>query len=164
MRRFPADLYVHMALSPCASAETTSAAVVERVRGLGPATKAACDHSPAGNVHAAQAAAGGSPTVMLAVETAARGEARGDRKVLSVAGRQAGLPEGLALDAVGSASPGPCVPAAPCGLPAVSAIEPPDARCFNEIGGRGTLPEMRGPTFEESALALEGRGRGSAVA
>lgn len=57
MKRYPADLHIHSALSPCAGEEMTPPAIVQKAVECGLAMIAICDHNAAGNVAATQEAA-----------------------------------------------------------------------------------------------------------
>lgn len=66
MRWVAADLHIHTALSPCASADMTPPAIVRAALERGLEIIAICDHNSAGNVAATQEAAAGSGLAVAA--------------------------------------------------------------------------------------------------
>ena len=68
MDAYAADLHVHTALSPCASAEMTPPAIVREAVRRGLAVVAICDHNSARNTRAVREAAGGRLLVVAGIE------------------------------------------------------------------------------------------------
>ncbi len=68
MKLFPADLHIHTALSPCALAEMTPAAIVEQAIRRRMSIIAVTDHNAADNIAAVQEAAGDALWVVPGLE------------------------------------------------------------------------------------------------
>jgi 3',5'-nucleoside bisphosphate phosphatase len=125
VKRFRLDLHLHTALSPCAEAEMTPAAIVAAARSKALDMIAICDHNAAANVAAVQAAAGARPAVIAGIELATRE----DVHVLGL------FPEAVAAEAVAAA-------VAP-GLPVAWPADRERQLIFDRRGApAGTLPLM----------------------